>query len=366
MGPTITEGEHTHQMCSEAVLAHRGVTFTSVATLDLDHPASPVRSTTILSEPGPVFVTPDRLFLAEPGHGNTSIHHFVLGTNDTATRYVGSGTVSGQVPDQWALDVWDGHLRVVSSGNGNSVTVLRLADRGPLEPVGVLTRLAEGEQIRATRFDRDRGFVVTFKKTDPLFMLDFSNPAVPRVRAELELPGFATYIHQLDEDHLLTFGFDAQDMGGWAWFQGMQLQIFDVHDLDHPQLLHQAVIGTRGSSSGALKNHLAFNYDQSRELLALPMTLCAGGRDNKFGTQMTFSGLLVYHASVQQGFQRLGGVPHETDPERFTCKNWWTRSNSVVQRSLFIADLVFSIADDVVLVARLADLQHPIARIPLE
>jgi hypothetical protein len=363
--PSITEGSATEPLCDSVLLSAGGRTLTSVIELDLTDSSGPLHSTTILSGSGPVMATRDRLFLTEPGERGYRIHHFVLGDGSRRGRYVGSGSVAGSILSQWALDADEGHLRVASTGNGNSVSVLRLAENGPLEPVGEVTQLAPTEDLRAVRFVGSRGYVVTFRKTDPLFVLDLSEPAAPAVRGELEIPGFSTYIHPLDERHLLTIGYDADDQGAFAWFQGIRLQIFDVTVPSAPTLLHKAVIGTRGSSSEAATNPLAFNYSHQRGLLALPMTICEGGEGGTYGTQMTFSGLLVYRATVVGGFSSLGGIPHPAGNGSVTCQNWWTRANSVVKRSVFIDDLVWSFSSQQARAARIDDLTHPVAIVDL-
>jgi hypothetical protein len=176
-------------------------------------------------------------------------------------------------------------------------------------------------------------------------------------------------MHILDEDHLLTMGYDADDQGDFAYFQGLQLQIIDVSDLSHPVVLDKEIIGTRGSTSAAATDHLAFTFFKARDLLAVPMTICEGGGGGQHGDLMTFSGLLVYRVTVEGGFKLLGGVPHEEPetPQAWSgkCDNWWTQSNSKVQRSVFMEDWVYSIARDLVNVANLDDLAHPVASIPL-
>jgi hypothetical protein len=128
-----------------------------------------------------------------------------------------------------------------------------------------------GARGHARRGERDRpgespqggaflGTSSTFKKTDPLFVFGLANPREPRVEAELKIPGFSTYIHRMDERHLLTIGYDAADQGSFAYFTGVLLQIFDVSDPKAPRLAHRHVLGTRGTTSEALTNHLAFNY----------------------------------------------------------------------------------------------------------
>jgi uncharacterized secreted protein with C-terminal beta-propeller domain len=184
-----------------------------------------------------------------------------------------------------------------------SRTVEELSEHASrLVELGRLDNLAPSEDIRSVRFRGDIGFVVTFKKTDPLFVLDLADPGAPSIKGELKIPGYSTYMHLMDDDHLLTMGYDADDQGEFAWFQGLQLQVIDVADLAHPKVLDKEVIGTRGSTSDAATDHLAFTYFKARDLLAVPMTICEGGSGGDYGDIMTFSGLLVYRVTVEGGF----------------------------------------------------------------
>jgi uncharacterized secreted protein with C-terminal beta-propeller domain len=220
-----------------------------------------------------------------------------------------------------------------------------------LELVGIVDKIAPGEDIRSVRFDGDRGFIVTFKKTDPLYAFDLSKPTAPKITGELKIPGFSTYMHMLDDKHLLTIGYDAADQGNFAYFTGVLLQIFDVSDPQDLKLAHKVSIGTRGTSSEALTNHLAFTLFQGK--LAVPMTLCEGGDENgNFGT-MTFSGLMVFDVSVADGIDERGRVAHPNHPDGTGyddagCTNWWSRASSDVQRSVFMDNFVYSIAQDIV------------------
>jgi hypothetical protein len=229
------------------------------------------------------------------------------------------------------------------------VTVLRDTG-GRLEEVGRVDGIAPGEDIRAVRFDGARGFVVTFKKTDPLFVLDLAEPAAPTIAGELKVPGFSTYLHLVDPGHLLTLGFDAADQGDFAWFTGFQLQLFDVADPAAPALAYRELIGTRGSTSEAATDHLAFNYFAPRSLLALPMVICEGGdASGGYGATMTFSGLMVYRVRPDEGFTYLGGVAHaEPEPPGTYgdgCWTWWTDASTPVKRSIFLEDWVLSFTE---------------------
>jgi len=194
-------------------------------------------------------------------------------------------------------------------------------------------------------------------------VMDLYDPARPRILGELKIPGYSTYIHRIDPDHLLSIGFDADDKGSFAYFDGVILQLFDVRNPTDPKLIHKEKIGTRGSSSEAATNHLAFNYLGDRGLLAFPMTICEGGGDGRNGNELTFSGLLVYNVSVAEGFKRLGGIDHGT--KGANCNTWWSNANSIVKRSIFLDELVYSIAADRAKVQRMGSLGRDVADLPL-
>jgi len=137
-----------------------------------------------------------------------------------------------------------------------------------------------------------------------------------------------------------------------------------VKDATDPKLVFKEKIGTRGSSSEAATNHLAFNYFADRGMLAIPMTLCEGGGDGRNGGDLTFSGLLVYDVSLEKGFTRLGGVDHGT--RGVSCNVWWSKADSAVKRSVFLDDLVYSIAADRVKVQRLGHFGTDVADISLQ
>jgi len=136
-------------------------------------------------------------------------------------------------------------------------------------------------------------------------------------------------------------------------------------------LTYKEVIGTRGSTSEAATNHLAFNYFGSKGLLAIPMTICDNNSQENggsYGDLMTFSGLLVYDIDVETGFDYLGSVSHvapeSQDNYRAACFNgWWTDSNSYVKRSIFMDDYVFSISEDSIKVNQLSAIGTDIATI---
>ncbi|MCC6810605.1 MAG: beta-propeller domain-containing protein [Deltaproteobacteria bacterium] len=340
----------------------------SVVSFNVDALQTPT-ITSVIGRPGPIYASPTALFVASrhqpdwsyysyadgqqmaPEESST-VHKFTLGEGQAL--YVASGKIRGRVLNQFAMDEYDTHLRLASTvghlpgPTENIMTVLAQKD-ATLEITGELGDIANGEDIRSVRFDGKRGFAVTFKKTDPLYYFDLSDHAAPAIMGALKIPGFSTYMHMLDDNHLLTIGYDAFDHGSFAFFDGVLLQIFDIENPYQPTLAHKERIGTRGSSSEALTNHLAFNYFAPRGQLAIPMTICEGGGDGSYGMNMTFSGTMLYDVNAQSGFNLAGKLQlmSAPDPQNgATCGNWWTNASSYVRRTVFMDETLWSVAGD--------------------
>ncbi len=384
--PSVKDGGVEKYLCDSLLRPafDSGSAFTSVVSFDMTKDSAPVQSSSVESRPGAVFASTDTLYMAvtrsdvrsvngrairssRGGNAESSdIHAFHIGRNPADTKYEGSGLVPGHVLDSFAMDEWYGYLRVATSKgrvpdpNVESVlSVFAKAPDGNRVRVGAVDHIAPGEDIRSVRFDDDRGYVVTFKKTDPLFVMDLAAPDKPKILGELKIPGFSTYMHRIDPDHLLSIGFDAVDHGSFAYFDGVILQLFDVKNPTDPKLMHKEKLGTRGSSSEAATNHLAFNYFAEKGLLAVPMTVCEGGGDGVAGQNLTFSGLYVYDVDLERGFTRLGGIDHGT--RGVSCATWWSNAKSTVKRSVFLDDLVYSVATDKAKVQKLGQLGTDVA-----
>ena len=386
--PTLRENGVARSLCETMLRTTLGDgrAYTTIVSFDLSADATPITTATIQSRPGAVFASADALYLSvvhrkSGGRGPwysfyssvneaSEVHKFHIGAKPRETRYLGSGIVPGHVLNQFAMDEWDGKLRIATTRGRvpdpeveSSLSILAEDEQHNLARIGAIEHIAPHEDIRAVRFDGDRGYVVTFKKTDPLFVVDLHDPTSPAILGELKIPGFSSYLHRIDPGHLLSIGFAADDQGDFAYFNGILLQLFDVTSPTAPKLLHKETIGTRGSSSEAATNHLAFNYLADRGLLAIPMTVCEGGGQGRTGSDLSFSGLLVYHVSIAGGFERLGGIDHGRTGA--SCDTWWSNAHSLVKRSLFLDDLVYSIAPDRAKVQRLGRFGEDLADIPL-
>ncbi len=199
---------------------------------------------------------------------STELHAFDT-SSSTKTEYVGSGSVPGFVLGRWALSQHEGALRVATTrqppwdgeqtGKTSSMVVKLEERNGSLVETGRVGGLGKTEQIRAVRYFGDIAAVVTFRQTDPLYLLDLSGQ--PKVLGELKVPGFSTYLHPIGDGLLLGIGQDADKTG---MVTGMQASVFDISDLSRPALVDRLRLGN--GYTPALDDSRAFTYDPDRRL----------------------------------------------------------------------------------------------------
>ncbi len=360
----------------------------SVVTLDMADASAEVRRTTVVGEAGQVYASASSLYLAsshwwwwpEPGQTDaTYLHKFDITEPDSA-RYVASGTVEGHIKDQFSLDEHEGFLRVATTINRrvrdeanpqntwgtlkrtNRVTVFH-EERGSLEAIGKTGELAEGETIFAVRFIGPRGFLVTFRQVDPLFAIDMSDPANPTVKPELKIPGFSTYLHPVDANHLLAVGEDRDADGGWT-SRALKVSLYDVTDLANPKEEFKYLLGSSGSYSEANWNHKAFNYFASKKLLAIPFTDWSYACNASVCDYRSISNLQVLGVDVNAGFTFKGQLSLG-DMYSQQYRSWTYSWQPYVRRSVMASDesgatFVYAIADAGIRVANVESLYTPV------
>ncbi|MGQ0846597.1 MAG: beta-propeller domain-containing protein [Sporichthyaceae bacterium] len=205
----------------------------------------------------------------------TAVHAF-----DATTRrfsdYLGSGNVPGYVLGRWAFSEHEGYLRVATTTgepwappqdgevSESRVTVLE-ETRDGLRRVGQVAGLGKTERIRGIRWFGDVAAIVTFRQTDPLYMVDLSKPAKPRVRGELKIPGYSAYLHPTGNGGLLGIGQDADSEGR---ITGLLAQQFDVANLAKPTRTDRLGLG-RGYTQ-VEHDSRAFTYLTGRRLAVIP------------------------------------------------------------------------------------------------
>jgi uncharacterized secreted protein with C-terminal beta-propeller domain len=248
------------------------------------------------------------------------------------------------------MDEYNGYFRIATTSTREHRLENNLYVLDPdLEMAGELENLAHGENLHSARFMGEKCYLVTFKKTDPLFVIDLSVPYLPAVLGELKIPGYSDYLHPYDETHLIGVGkeTEAAEYGDFAWYQGLKLSLFDVTNATEPKQMDKTVIGDRGTDSEALSNPKAFLFDNSRNLLVIPVNLAVVNRTlyeagpSAYG-EFVWQGAYVYNITLDGGFLLRGTLTHvdnQTSPENSA---YW------ITRALYIENTLYTISDEII------------------
>ena len=172
--------------------------------------------------------------------GNTSVDSQILKLDLTdGIRFTAYTSVPGQIDDQYALDEYDGCLRVATTTTaGRNSNNLYVLDEN-LNQVGSVTGFAKNESIKAVRYLGDTAYVITYEQTDPLFVIDLSDPTAPEILGEVKISGFSTMLVPVGEDKLLGIGYhtENEDYSDMEVQEGVKLALFDISDRANPTVL---------------------------------------------------------------------------------------------------------------------------------
>jgi uncharacterized secreted protein with C-terminal beta-propeller domain len=144
------------------------------------------------------------------------------------------------------------------------------------EPIGL-----PNEQIYAVRFLGSRGFVVTFRRTDPLYVLDLSDATDPKTVGELKTPGFSNYLFPVGANLLFGVGQDASITGR---AQGVKIGLIDVSDLTNPKEIATRIIGKSGSVSAVDGGAHGINFYTVNDITRVAVPIRVNETPEPFGT----------------------------------------------------------------------------------
>lgn len=304
----------------------------------------------------------------------TVVHKFSL-ANGTIT-YEGKGSAPGHLLNQYSLDENAlGQLRLATTKNavyhydyatgaGGETTPqtsgIYVLDN-QLKLVGKVEGLAPKENFHSARFMGDRAYLVTFMKTDPLFVVSFDAAGLPKLEGQLKIPGYSDYLHPYGDKYLIGLGKDAVPAekgqfgdSNFAWYQGVKLSLFDVSDVTTPKEVASYKIGDRGTDSVALYDPHAFTFSASKGLLVVPVALSeinpakypSGVEPNTYG-DFTFQGAYVFNVT-EAGFTLRGRVSHTTPEEMTKMGSWYWNDGTGVDRSLWMDNVLYTVSQKLV------------------
>jgi uncharacterized secreted protein with C-terminal beta-propeller domain len=338
-----------------------GYGFTTIMSVNMvNDDEEATHETLLLGGASTIYVSPSNIYVTftdwSGGSERTSIHRIHI--DGGRIEYHATGQVPGRLLSQFSMDEQGEYFRVAATtgsvwgGDTRSTNNVYVLDQ-KLDIFGRLENMAPGEQIYSARFMGSRCYLVTFKKIDPLFVIDLTNPGEPKVLGELKITGYSDYLHPYDENHVIGIGKEAvaAEEGDFAWYQGVKISLFDVSDVANPKEIAKYEIGERGTDSPVLYDHKAFLFDRSRNLLVLPVneaeidpSAYPGGVPSWAYGESVWQGAYVFDISLERGLELKGKITHCSGSE--SQKAWYYGSSSCsIERSLYIGDVLYTISD---------------------
>ncbi len=186
-----------------------------------------------------------------------------------------TGSVPGSLLNSFSMDEYNGNLRVATTtanniwglpiniSNTESINDVYILDKS-LKISGSVLDMGAGERIYSVRFLGEKGYVVTFRETDPFYVLDLSSASNPRKVGELKIPGYSSYLHPISDELILGIGKEDQNV---------KISLFDVSDPTKPSEISKYSLSEYWSD--ILTTHHAFLLDDKHQVFFVPGS--AGG-----------------------------------------------------------------------------------------
>lgn len=379
---------------------------TLISTLDLDNPTENINLQSYLIDISNAYVSQNNIYLLNQSYKysndytplsaifgfkgilglsdysssssdsdtSTTIYKFNILDNGSI-KYSAKAKETGKTINQFSLDEYNGNLRVaLYNTNGSKVVVFN----DNLEKIGQTSYLAKGENMYSSRFFGNKAYLVTYRTVDPLYVIDLSEPTTPKVLGELKIPGYSTYLHPYDENHIIGIGMETKETVNRNSFGrvtftssrivGMKMALFDVTDPNNPTQISSTVIGDSRTSSAILTNHKALLFSKEKELLAIPVNNyvedfeITNSSDSyssivnsytSYGKQYLSEGYLVYNINLKDGITLKGKVVHEGTSSRYSSYN-----NTKLLRGAYIGNNLYTISEDMIKVNSLDNLKQ--------
>ncbi|MBQ5823350.1 MAG: beta-propeller domain-containing protein, partial [Clostridia bacterium] len=253
--PTVTNGTKTAPLAPETITIlpqddNYSCTYTVMTTIDLKaEKFSPITSS-VLGSGDNLYCTKNNLYIADTKYNSeetahksgaiyvsysqsTVIHRFSISQGVIKTE--ATTEIEGRMLNQFSIDEKDGFVRIATTDNeANRITVLDMS----LKKVAEIDGIAKGETIQSVRYIGDYGYVVTFRQTDPLFVIDFKDMKKPKIVGELKIPGFSSYLHPFN-GYLVGIGTDGDENGT---VNALKISLFDISDPTSPKEIDRFIV----------------------------------------------------------------------------------------------------------------------------
>ncbi|MBQ3136298.1 MAG: beta-propeller domain-containing protein [Clostridia bacterium] len=314
-----------------------------VSAFDTSKPHSTPDAISVLGDGFEIYSTAENLYVYSTDYDNiygdnnaivkTIVNSFSL--NGTEITHKATGTFNGTCLNQYSFDEYKGNLRVAACyynpRTNEDVSCVYVLNE-ELEIIGELTDIAKDEQVKAVRFMGDTGYVVTFRNTDPLFIIDFSDPEKPKITGELKIPGYSTYIHPIADGYLVGIGYDgtAEDVKT----NTVKVSVFDVRDKTAPKETDTFVI--KDAFSLVNENPKAFFFYSEKNMIGIPVSHYRDGN-----TVKSIQTLTIEDGKIKD---HLGYIHHTTDSKGYNI-TFYGYHFSELFRGTYIGNMLYTIGN---------------------
>lgn len=285
-------------------------------SIDLSQSGKTIDSMAVLGAEGTYYMSEKNIYVATETDAwrktKISRYSYEKGT----IKYACEKVINGTILNQFSMDEYEGNLRFAATtydDNGKTTNGLYIVDSS-FKTIGSVSRLAPGERIYSARFMGESVYFVTYRETDPLFLVDVSDPANPVVKDKLKIPGFSDYLHPFGENMLLGIG-SIQDKEGNSY---VKLSMFDISNPEKVKEIHSKKLG-KNTVQNMGSDHKGIVVDAERNRIAF-------GVENYDDTTDSFYEIFSY--DKQKGFQNIAKLSLE-------------ESYSTESRGLYIGDYFY-------------------------
>ncbi len=304
----------------------------------------------------------------------TVIHKMAL--LSCQVEYRGQGEVNGRALNQFSMDEYNGYFRIATTSEGflstttpatrNNIYVLD----NKMKVVGQLLGLAPSERIYSARFMGNRAYLVTFRQTDPLFVIDLANPKQPKLLGQLKIPGYSDYLQPYDDNHLIGIGREVatvpepQPLSERSLImppptreQGVKIAMFDVTNPTAPREIAKYVIDRNNSDSAARHDHRAVLFSKEKNLLVIPVSYGSTWRIMPADAKRMlphypeWQGAYVFDISPEKGIKLRGKLEHRVSQNGASFYD-------TISRSLYIEDVLHTISEQQLKMYKLDNLKE--------
>lgn len=285
-------------------------------SVDLSQSGKTIDSMAVLGAEGIYYMSEKNIYVATETDAwrKTKISRYSY--ENGTIKYACEKVINGTILNQFSMDEYEGNLRFAATtydDNGKTTNGLYIVDSS-FKTIGSVSRLAPGERIYSARFMGDSVYFVTYRETDPLFLVDVSDPANPVVKDKLKIPGFSDYLHPFGENMLLGIG-SIQDKEGNSY---VKLSMFDISDPEKVKEIHSKKLG-KNTAQNIGSDHKGIVVDVERNRIAF-------GVENYDNVTDSFYEIFSY--DKQKGFRNIAKLSLE-------------ESYSESSRGLYIGDYFY-------------------------